>query len=213
MTILGAIATPEKATLWTDSTLYRGLCPVGECPKLSINPLACIAGIGSGSVQLNRTAESVIQTSLCVDDLERRMPDALRKAAGEIADEMTARSESWFFGHTLICAGFSEQAGRMVCWRFAAAAFFAPELLSRFGCPRNDLIDVMLPHPCTPARITEIGRRQMDALRTEMPMAIGGSLMVVELTEYMLHCWRVPDFDVSPLAAPEFHPLDEMRSN
>lgn len=200
MTILGAILHPDHALLWNDTETYVDGQLAGERPKLAINPSAGCACVGTGSMGLIREAAAVVHATQDIDEVERAMPSRLRKRAAGLAPHLVQHDAGWFAGNLIIAAGFSPTAGRMIAWRFAAAAFFEPVLVSRLCCPSDPALDTDIERADSVRdleRIACIARRQIALLRSRgLPDATGGTLVIAELAPAAVRCWRLPDFDV-----------------
>lgn len=198
MTILGAVIQPDRAVLWCDTEVYSGQRPAGEAAKMALSGLG-IGVVGAGSMALIRQAARSVQASASIDKVERRLPAELRIRAVELAPGLVLQDESWCTGQTIIAAGFSPAAGRVLGWKFHGPGMFEPILVSRFAMPANAGMQADISQAKNIGDIVALARRQIELVRLKIAGATGGSLCVVEVTTSGLYCVKIPDFDVSPL--------------
>ncbi len=202
MTILGAIIEPDRCLLWSDTEVYEDQRPSGRAAKMSIHAFGIVTICG-GYLSFSTEAAAVAQSAASIDQLEARLPAQLRRRAISVAPELTRRDEQWAAAVSVVGAGFSPRAGRMLGWRFDGAAFFHPVLFARHCAPSDAGVGAMLGQVASLAQLVKIARRQLALLRLRgIPQAAGGDLCIVEILPDAMRCWRLPDFDKQPESPP-----------
>lgn len=175
MTCVGFnIVAANRAIAWADSETYTGPSnePSGHTVKLSINPLACVIGIGTGRVGLLSDAHAEVMRCLTFDQIIEKMPAALGDSAWHYAHLPAAEKAP--LGIVLYgIVGFSHRRHRICGAMFdSRKSFVVREVISfqspALGCPATDEKSAL-----------QVAREQFSVV----PKASAGVITFAEVTQ------------------------------
>ena len=136
MTMIQVVVQPTRVWVAADSVCTRGDYIlrgddglVYEVHKLIVLPLFVLTSLGS--LELSNHAQAVAKTLACIDEAIDRMPQILRGAYQALRLREHDAENTRFvghIGHTILCLGWSESLGHMLCVAFASGNDFEPEL-------------------------------------------------------------------------------------
>lgn len=203
MTILGAIALDtETALAWSDSAVFSASAgaPIGHVPKVAVNALACMAGVGVGWNAIAIEGANALAASLGLDELVEELPARLRRVAFRAAPAMERLDSGSFAGCTFVAAGWSRQAGRMLVFEFAATSAFEPWMTTSVIIPAVPPLVV----PADPDwfNIAYAAADQVCTFRREVP-EMTGSLVGAVIRPGAIETRVWPDFAAGPTSATQ----------
>lgn len=181
MTILGAIIQPDLVLCWTDTENYApDGTPAGRFNKLRVAACGPVIGFGGGWNDLLRYADTAVADSADVDEAAERVAAALRQHMVRSVTTNHAREPDDFGHQVYVVAGWSPSCGRMLGYRLAARALFAPVLVSRIASPECDGFAAF--SPSNDDQVARFARQQIEQLRAYCPAATGGDLLIGTLS-------------------------------
>ena len=175
MTILGAVARPDQAFVWTDSEVFRGDgTHLHYRNKLTANAHAGAVCLTRGWLALAEEADKAFRGARDVDEAAAILPKRLRERALTMVGR--GNHDPAKIGGTLVLlVGFSPLAGRIVAYELSGAAMFEPVMMVRVCAPAVPGFDEL--HEPDPTAIVAVAQSQMDVLREGLPGATGGRLV------------------------------------
>ena len=174
MTILGAVAVDaETAVAWADSAYFvaDAAAPSGHTPKLTVNPLACIAGAGAGWGVIADEGANALVAAVGLDELAVELPAKLRRTAFRAAPGMERSSPGSFAHCTFLAVGWSRCYGRMLVYEFAATSAFEPRMTTAVCVP--ELPPLIVPDGPDWNAIACAAEHQMREFRRVLPKTTG----------------------------------------
>jgi hypothetical protein len=174
VTILGAVALDgETALAWTDSAIFSASAsaPIGHASKLSVNALACIAGVGAGWDAVAVEGANALAASLGLDELVEELPAKLRRVAFRVAPVMEKLDPGSFATCMFAAVGWSRQCGRMLVFEFAAASAFEARPTTCVTVP--ELPPLIVPNTADWFAVACAAEHQMREFRRRRPEADG----------------------------------------
>ncbi len=177
MTCIGfAIAGLRQAVAWCDTETYRGKRsePSGHACKISINPVAGLVAVSTGTLYLVREVAAVIGLPCSLADVREALPSALRFARQEMPEGSWARQTTEAGACAVV--GYDDALGRVVGYVFNGARDFAPSgPLLQWSSPAIHAVG------CDAHSVVAAAQEQLTLLRRSIPAATGGSLIVAEI--------------------------------
>ncbi|MDT7952386.1 MAG: hypothetical protein RQ966_12860 [Acetobacteraceae bacterium] len=199
MTIIGFIAClgGDLGFAWADTAAFSGPSnrPAGHVSKLTMNPLACLAGVRAGWNLLGREGASVATEALTMDEAAEKLPGRLRQAAARAASSFATQPET-FAGNIFGLLGWSPSLRRVVGVRFDAHSYFAPCLATRLAEPHVDGLAAL--DPASPFDVLGVAAAQLAALQRDLAEPITGDLVVAELRPGAVATVVLPGFATRP---------------
>ena len=158
---------------WADTAIFAAdtAAPIGHAPKLSLNSLACMAGVGAGWNAVAIEAANTLGAAIGLDELAEELPAKLRRVAFRVAPGMERLDPGSFATCVFAAVGWSRQLGRMLVFEFSALSAFEPRLTTSVCIPE-------LPPRVVPAdpdwnAIAFAAQAQMVAFQRVVPEADG----------------------------------------
>ena len=174
MTILGAIAVDaETAMAWADTAVFAAdtSAPIGHTPKVALNPLACMAGVGAGWSAVAVEGANVLVAAIGLDELAEELPAKLRRVAFRVAPQVERLDPGSFSSCVFAAVGWSRQYGRMLVIEFAATSAFEPRLTTSVCIP--ELPPRVVPASADWFAIADAAEHQMREFRRVLPETTG----------------------------------------
>ena len=174
MTILGAVALDaETALAWADSALFAAdtAAPIGHVPKLAVNALASMAGVGAGWNAVAIEGMNALIAATGLDELVEELPAKLRRVAFRVAPQVERLDPGSFSSCVFAAVGWSRQYGRMLVIEFAATSAFEPRLTTSVCIP--ELPPRVVPASADWFAIADAAECQMREFRRVLPETTG----------------------------------------
>lgn len=174
MTILGAVAIDgETALAWADSATFAAdtAAPIGHAAKLTVNPLACVAGAGAGWTAVAIEGANALIAATGLDDLVEELPAKLRRVAGRVAPVMERFDAGSFASCVFAAVGWSRQCSRMLVVEFSALCAFEPRWTTSVTVP--ELPPLVVPASADWFCIAFAAEHQMREFRRVRPETDG----------------------------------------
>ncbi len=170
MTIFGAVAVnAELAVVWGDTALFAAdtTAPIGHVPKVALNPLACMAGVGAGWNAVAVEGMNALTAAMSLDGLVEELPARLRRVAFRMAPQMERLDPGSFSSCVFAAVGWSGQCGRMLVFEFAATSAFEARMTTAVCIP--ELPPRIVPASADWSAITDAAEHQIREFRRVAP--------------------------------------------
>ena len=174
MTILGAIAVDaETAVAWADTAVFAAdtTAPIGHAVKLTVNPLACVAGVGAGWGAVAVEGANALIATIGLDELVEELPAKLRRVAFRVAPQMERVDSGSYAGCVFAAVGWSRCYGRMLVYEFSALTAFEPRMTTAVCVP--ELPPLIVPASADWSAIADAAEHQMREFRRVRPETDG----------------------------------------
>jgi hypothetical protein len=138
VTIFGVVALDaETAVAWSDTACFAAdtATPIGHAAKLTVNPLACVAGAGAGWAAVAIEGANALIAAIGLDELVEELPARLRRVAFRTAPAMERLDAGSFATCVFAAVGWSRQCGRMMVFEFAATSAFEARMTTQVIIP------------------------------------------------------------------------------
>lgn len=201
MTIFGAVAIDgETALAWSDSAVFSASAgaPIGHVPKVALNALACMAGVGAGWNAIAVESANALTASLGLDELVEELPARLRRVAFRTAAAMERLDPGSFATCIFAAVGWSRQAGRMLVFEFAAASAFEPRMTTSVIIP--DVPPLVVPADPDWFNIAYAAADQVRTFRRDVS-EMTGALVAAVIRPGAIETRVWPDFAAGPTPA------------
>ena len=174
MTILGAVALDaETAVAWADTAVFAAdtAAPIGHAVKLTVNPLACVAGVGAGWGAVAIEGANVLIAAIGLDELVDELPAKLRRVAFRVAPQMERVDSGSYAGCVFAAVGWSRRYSRMLVYEFSALTAFEPRMTTCVTVP--ELPPLIVPTSADWSAIVDAAEHQMREFRRTSPETDG----------------------------------------
>ena len=174
MTIFGAVAVnAELAVVWGDTALFAAntTAPVGHVPKVALNPLACMAGVGAGWNAVAVEGMNAVTAATSLDELVEELPARLRRVAFRVAPQVERLDPGSFASCTFAAVGWSRCYNRMLAFEFSALSAFEPRMTTAVCIP--ELPPRLVPDGACWHAIAAAAQHQMAIFRRTAPETDG----------------------------------------
>ena len=200
---MGAIAVDaETAVAWADSALFAADtgAPIGHVPKLAVNPLACMAGVGAGWNTVAIEGMNALTAAIGLDELAEDLPAKLRRVAFRVAPQMERLDAGSFAGCVFAAVGWSRCYGRMLAVEFAATSAFEARWTTSVTVP--ELPPLIVPATADWFGVAFAAEHQMREFRCGWP-EVDGQLVAAVLKSGRIEAGVLLDFAARPTAATQ----------
>lgn len=174
MTILGAVALDaETAVAWSDTAVFAAAAgaPIGHAAKLTVNPLACAAGVGAGWGAVAVEGANALIAAIGLDELVEELPAKLRRVAFRVAPGMERLDPGSYASCVFAAVGWSRCYGRMLVFEFTATSAFEARMTTAVCIP--ELPPLIVPDGPDWNAIACAAEAQMVAFRRARPETDG----------------------------------------